>query len=68
MNHASLDRMPAAPCYTPEESLHRGIRQRLQGVVNQAGKSGAVFINGERFSTEHVQFLINNFHLPKLKK
>lgn len=67
MNDAALRNMPAAPTPSPEECLWRGTRQRLQAVANQCVVGAAIYINGERFSREHFQFLIDNFHCPKPK-
>jgi len=67
MNPGSLREMPASPTPSPEECLWRGTRQRLQAVANTAGTRGNIYINGERFSTEHLQFVIDNFHCPKPK-
>lgn len=65
MRPHDLDDMPAAPREAPEVCLWRGLRQRLQALVNKAGKHGEIYINGKTFAAEHVQFIIDNFNSPK---
>lgn len=65
MRHDQLEGYSGTPRESAEVCLWRGLRQRLQAVVNTAGKNGNIYINGKTFAAEHVQFIIDNFKSPK---
>jgi len=67
MRPSELEGHRCAPRISPEQALHSGIRQRLARVAIDAGHGGNIYVNGERFSAAHFQFLIDNFQCPKPK-
>ena len=67
MRHDQLERMPCPPRLSPEEARHAGLRQRLTKVCIDAGTEGNIYVNGERFKTSDLKFVLDNFQCPKPK-